>query len=105
MSTTTGRFGAGLAIALSLVLLVVTVARGVNVLSAWTVAAGLAGGSVGWRSQSLGGRLGAVGLLVLAGAPAVFSYGTAYLVSIIVIAASASRPAARRHAVPLGGCR
>lgn len=75
----TARMGGALAILLSLVLLVVTVVRGVNVLSGWTVAAGLAGGVVGWRSRSLGARFGAVGLLFLAGAPAAFSYGLGYL--------------------------
>ncbi len=79
------QFGGMLAILISAALLVVVLVRDINVLSAWTILTGLAGGVLGLVGHSSRLRAGAAIVLLLAGAPAVFSYGLAYLVPIVLL--------------------
>ncbi len=64
---------------------VVVLVRDINVLNAWTILAGLAGGVLRLVGHSSRSRAGAVIILLIAGAPAVFSYGLAYLVPIVLL--------------------
>lgn len=95
------RVGAGLAVGVSAGLLVMVLARdvGVNVLTAWTIVLGAAGGVVAWRGQGRRSRLWAIAIIIVGALPAtVFvGLGLVYLIPVVLIAVGGeSAPAVPR---------